>query len=138
MRIKGKEMSFKQFVCICLYYGILRRLPASTSMFGGKLYKKMRYKCCKNLFLKCGKNVNIERGATFGSGINIEIGDNSGIGINAYIPGDTVIGANVMMGPNCYILSTNHSFERTDIPMMQQGNSMSFFKLLIVLLQTAN
>lgn len=123
MLLKGNYLSIKQFLCLCLYYGLLRKLPASTSMFGGRLYKKMRYKCCKNLFKKCGKNVNIEHGATFGSGLNIEIGDNSGIGINAYIPGDTVIGDNVMMGPNCYILSTNHSYDRIDIPMNQQGNS---------------
>ena len=25
------------------------------------------------------------------------------------------------MGPNCYIFSANHSFSRTDIPMIQQG-----------------
>ena len=26
-----------------------------------------------------------------------------------------------MMGPNCYILASNHAFSRTDIPMWQQG-----------------
>lgn len=26
-----------------------------------------------------------------------------------------------MMGPNCYIHSRNHRFDRTDIPMMEQG-----------------
>jgi maltose O-acetyltransferase len=28
-----------------------------------------------------------------------------------------------MMGPNCYILSNNHGFDRIDIPMIQQGSS---------------
>ena len=59
--------------------------------------------------------------ANFGSGLDIEIGDNSGIGINACIPSNTKIGKNVMMGPNCYILATNHAFSRTDIPIIEQG-----------------
>ena len=63
----------------------------------------------------------MERGAHFGSGRDIEIGDNSGIGINACIPSNTIIGQDVMMGPNCYILANNHAFDRTDIPMSQQG-----------------
>lgn len=79
--------------------------------------------CCKRIFKYCGENVNIEKGAVFGRGTDIEIGDNSGIGINAFIPSDIKIGANVMMGPNCYILVSNHSFDRVDIPMCQQGFS---------------
>lgn len=83
--------------------------------------KWVRYQLCKRIFKFCGLNVNIERGARFGSGRNIVIGNNSGIGINCSIPSDTIIGDNVMMGPNCYILSTNHAFSRTDIPMCEQG-----------------
>ncbi len=26
-----------------------------------------------------------------------------------------------MMGPNCYCLTKNHRFDRTDIPMLEQG-----------------
>ena len=85
---------------------------------GGKLIRRM---CCKHIFKKCGSNVNIEHMANFGSGLDIEIGDNSGIGINACIPSNTKIGKNVMMGPNCYILATNHAFSRTDIPIIEQG-----------------
>ncbi|NLK11099.1 MAG: maltose O-acetyltransferase [Staphylococcus equorum] len=32
-----------------------------------------------------------------------------------------VIGENVMMGPYCYIYTTNHAFDRIDIPMIEQG-----------------
>ena len=72
----------------------------------------------------CGENVNIERGANFGSGFRLRIGDNSGIGVNCTVPGNIVIGKNVMMGPDCYVLSTNHSFDRIDLPMIQQGNTI--------------
>lgn len=108
---------------LVLYYGLLKHLPSSSSMFGGKFWRRCRFYCCRGVFKKCGKNVNIEHGAVFGSGVNIEIGDNSGIGINCVIPGDTIIGSNVMMGPNCYIFSTNHAFDRLDVPMIQQGNT---------------
>lgn len=100
-----------------------RYLPPSTTPLIGCLCKKLRYIVCKGIFKKCGKNVNIERGAFFASGANIEIGDNSGIGINATVPGDIIIGKNVMMGPNCYILNINHNFSNTDIPMREQGSS---------------
>lgn len=68
-----------------------------------------------------GKNVNVERRATFGRGTDIEIGDNSGIGKNAVIPSDTIIGDNVMMGPNCFILKSNHRFDDRSLPMIKQG-----------------
>ena len=43
--------------------------------------------------------------------------------MNCVIPNGSIIGENVMMGPNCYIHSVNHRFDRIDIPMTKQGNS---------------
>ena len=67
----------------------------------------------------CGKNVNIESGATFSS--KVTLGDYSGIGINAKIYGTCYIGKYVMMGTDVTIITRNHRFDRTDIPMMEQG-----------------
>ena len=67
---------------LILYYGIARHLPGSYSKFGGYISLKFRRLCCKHIFKYMGKNVNIERGAWFGSGRDIIIGDNSGLGIN--------------------------------------------------------
>ena len=111
----------KSKISLILYYCIAQYLPVSYSKIGGRLFKKIRYLLCKNIFKSCGKNVNIERKAFFGNGREIEIGDNSGIGVNAFIPNDTKIGKNVMMGPNCYILKNNHNFDRLDVPMTEQG-----------------
>lgn len=108
-------------LCLALYYGIARYLPTSGYPIVGKACKYIRYQLCCRIFKKCGKNVNIERLAYFGGGRNIEIGDNSGMGVNCNIPSNTVIGKNVMMAPNCYIIGVNHAFDRTDIPMCQQG-----------------
>lgn len=108
---------------LVLYYGFLRYLPASTFPLIGLWCRKIRYYCCRGIFLRCGNNVNIERGAFFGSGLNIEIGDNSGLGINCVVPSDIKIGRDVMMGPNCYIFTSNHAYTRIDIPMIEQGKT---------------
>lgn len=83
--------------------------------------KQIRAFCGKLILTKCGKNVNIEKGAVFPS--SVELGDNSGIGIRARINGKVVIGKNVMMGPDVCIYTKNHAFDRTDIPMNLQGVS---------------
>lgn len=123
MRINNRQISLKQIVSLAIYYCFLQYLPASTFPLIGKLSKKLRYCCCKHIFKFCGKNVNVERRAVFGIGIDICIGDNSGIGKKSFVPSDIIIGKDVMMGPNCYILSINHTFERFDIPMIKQGNT---------------
>ena len=64
--------------------------------------------------------MNIEHGASFGSGLNIIIGDNSGLGINSNI-GSVKIGNNVMMGRDVIIMSTSHIFNDCSIPMILQG-----------------
>ena len=120
MTIKGKHFSILQLLCLFLYYAIAIYLPKTGNFFniGGSTRRFL----CKRIFRHCGKFVNIERGANFGRGTDVEVGDYSGIGINAVIPGDTIIGKYVMMAPNCHILSENHRFDKTDTPMMFQGN----------------
>lgn len=111
-----KLQKMKKTFFLILYYGFARFLPS------GRPYQKIRYSICKRIFLKCGKNVNVERMAWFGKGNKLCIGDNSGIGKNAHILNNTIIGDNVMMAPNCYMLESLHEFSRTDIPMRWQGN----------------
>lgn len=111
-----------KFVALAFYYGLFRYFPRSSFPVVGHLSCALRRLCCKVIFKKCGKRVNIERGAVFGCGFDIEIGDRSGIGINAHIPSDTIIGNNVNMGPEVFILSRNHRIDRTDITMQAQGN----------------
>ena len=103
-----------------LYYGFARWLPVSY-LPGGRIAQKIRRAICSRLFGRCGQNVNVESGARFHSGRKVFIGDNSDIGEDARIMGSVVLGSNVMMGPSVLILSMNHEFSRTDIPMNQQG-----------------
>lgn len=110
-------------ICLILYYGFARYLPVSYFPIIGGVCKWIRYRLCRRIFKKCGKNVNIERLAFFGGGRSVEIGDNSGLGVNCFVPSNTIIGNDVMMGPNCYILTSNQAFDRLDIPMWKQGNT---------------
>lgn len=120
MNINGKQIKLSAVLCLVIYYAFARYLPSSIAPLGG-VYKAIRYRLCKRIFLHCGKNVNIEHGAWFGTGFGIQIGDNSGIGIDAHIHNNTIIGNDVMMGPNVYMLESAHKFDRTDITMREQG-----------------
>lgn len=83
------------------------------------LAKTLRYFWAKRI-ATCGKNVNIERNAYFTP--ELQIGDNSGVGINCELYGPVIIGSNVMMGPDVVVYTSGHRFDRTDIPMMEQGS----------------
>jgi maltose O-acetyltransferase len=108
-------------IAAVLYFGLARHLPVSYSPLSLGLTKPFRALLCRFVFKKCGKNVNVERGAWFG--YNLEIGDNSGLGINSqlYTGGGIVIGDNVMMGPDVVILTQNHKYDDVTRPMMEQG-----------------
>lgn len=82
--------------------------------------QKLRYFWAKRI-CSCGKNVNIERNAFFTPGLTL--GDRSGIGIDCEVYGPVTIGKNVMMGPEVVIYTSGHRFDRTDIPMMDQGST---------------
>ena len=101
-----------------IYYTIGKNLPESFS--GVKIGQRAFRAFCGKLMLKeCGKKVNIERGAVFSA--RTSLGDYSGIGINARINGTCTIGSHVMMGAGVTVITHNHAFDRTDIPMMEQG-----------------
>ncbi len=112
-------MNIKSVISRTVYEVMFKHLPSSSSVFGGKLYKRLRAAAAKGFIVSCGKNVNIEHNATFSS--RTSIGDNSGIGVNCVCGGELIIGRDVMMGPNVTIFSRNHEFSNTDIPMWKQG-----------------
>lgn len=113
-----------RYFWLFLYILFLKHLPATDNGYPvSMIIKKMRSSVGKHLFDRCGTNINIEKGADFGSGKGISIGDNSGLGINCKVRGPLEIGANVMMGPDVVIMTNSHNFDRTDIPMNLQGSA---------------
>lgn len=116
MRFYWKRIPF-----LFLYYAIGRYLPNSMFPILGKPSQAFRRFLCNHIFDYCGKNVNIERNVLFGSGFRIRIGDNSGIGINCTVCSDIHIGDNVLMGPECFFLTFNHSFRDRSRTIKSQG-----------------
>jgi len=115
----SKASSMKRLFFYILYHAFAKHLPGSRVpySFGSRF---VRYWICRHLFARCGRHVNIERGAEIGSGRYIEIGDHSGIGTNCRV-GNAVIGKWVNMGPDVVFIARNHAFEQRDRTIYQQG-----------------
>ncbi len=110
--INRQKLSPFKIFCLGLYYSVAKNLPFGT---------RFRTFLVRGIFKKCGKEVTVLKGVKFGSGLNVEIGDFSSLNADCWIGNDTIIGNDVMMGPEIIILSGSHNFERTDIPMREQG-----------------
>lgn len=121
--LRGDIIKAIKTICLFIYYSFAIRLPVSYDYlpYTLDLPKKIRYTLCKRAFKQCGKNVNVEKGAYFGSGKGIIIGDNSGLGVNSIVE-KTTIGNNVMMGRDVIIMSNSHRYDNCDIPMIFQGD----------------
>ena len=105
------------------YYCIAQYLPENKFPIVGTIAKHLRIMSCRIVFEKCGRNITIGRKAYWGFN-KIEIGDNSGIGPHfTMCHSSLVMGKNVMMAPNLLIIGGTHKFDRTDIPMCQQGSN---------------
>ena len=113
--------SMKRFFSLVLYYGFAQYLPDSYSPVLGKISNWLRVVCVKNIFKKCGRIRTINRLVSFDSGRNVEMGDESGIGARTHIPSNTIIGNHVIISRDCYLWHANHKFDRTDIPLNDQG-----------------
>lgn len=100
-----------------MMYQICRIMPRSSAKTFTK--GKVRSFFAGKIMKSAGKNINVERGAYFSR--NLSLGNNSGIGYNCIIQGTVTIGNDVMMGPDVLIYTSNHAFDRTDIPMCKQG-----------------
>ena len=111
---------FLRYFFLVLYYSGFKYLPATNNRYF-RIIKTIRSSVGRYVFDKCGKNINIERGANFGTGKGIRIGNNSGIGVNACIRGPLEIGNDVMMGPEVIIITSNHNHDDISTPMRFQG-----------------
>ena len=120
--LKRSGISLKKSILLYLYYCLAIWLPDPPRPLGG-ICMSFRTWLASRIFLKAGKNIKICRNLRFGSGANIMIGSYTGLNTNTWIDNDTIIGDDVMFGPEVTILSGGHNFERTDIPMREQGAS---------------
>lgn len=111
-------MQPKRILAILLYNTLAKRLPESNAHFAFGA-RALRAWCARQMLARCGQDVNVEKNACFGRGV--VLGNRSGIGIRASVGDETRIGDDVMMGPDCVIYTVMHRFDRTDVPMREQG-----------------
>ena len=110
----------KRVICQGLYVVVGCHLP-KTRNDANCFFERIRAFLVRNYIEDCGKHVNIQPKATIAR--RVKIGDWSGVGYRCLIQGNVFIGNHVMMGPEVYIYTQNHCFDRTDITMDQQGFS---------------
>ena len=103
-----------------VYWAIGHRLPWSPRP-GGAVARRIRGVLARHMLDACGVDVNIEKGARFGSGKGVRVGDRSALGLDCLVIGPLVVGDDVMMGPRCCMLGSSHNTASTDVPMNQQG-----------------
>ena len=105
-------------ISLILYYGIAKHLP-NYSFPGGVFYNWIRIKLLKNI-LPIGDKNKIMRNVYVGDGDRISVGNNCRINEGVRLCNVT-IGDNVMIARNHVFIGAQHKFERTDIPMVEQG-----------------
>ena len=81
--------------------------------------KKIRAFFARKFLSCCGKNVDVQKGASFSH--RCQIGERTGIGRNSKLYGPVFIGNDVMMGPECWIYTQNHEYRSLEKPMREQG-----------------
>ncbi len=107
-----------------------------TLMPDAKIFTKFRYLFYKN---KINTSGEFQASALFKISVtstyrrdnyrkNVSIGKNCSFNRNVFIDpgenGEIVIGNNVMIGPNTLLRAEDHKFDRTDIPMCEQGHNV--------------
>lgn len=92
---------------------------------------KLRAALYRPYFKAFGKNINIKDGVTFKYPSEIELGDNCTIGEYSYLVGKNglKIGNDFLMGAGSKIITSNHNYAQTDIPINRQGLS---FKPVVI------
>ena len=70
MKIRGRNISIVQIICLAAYYGFARYLPESHTY--GQVGGGIRRFLCKRIFKYSGKCINVERMAWFASGVDID------------------------------------------------------------------
>ena len=120
------KLSFKRKVCYILYNMIAKQLPRTYMPYSlGSKY--IRYYLVKNFIDKCGKNVKIQTGVLLSP--FIEIGDNCEINEHVRIRANVIIGNDVLIAPYAQLISINHEYKDTSIPMRKQKELKGYIKI---------
>lgn len=109
----------KKIFYLIIYYGIAKNLP-NYSFPGGKFYNWLRIFCLKRILENLGDDCLIMRNIYVGDGDRISIGNKCKINEGVRLC-NVIIGDNVLIARNHVFVGAQHKFDRTDIPMVEQG-----------------
>lgn len=101
-----------------IYIACLRFTPERYRPYS-LFFPKLRQLLVRQFATQAAHNIVVKHNADISP--NIRIGSRSELGTRCLIQANVSIGDDVMMGPDVKIYSRNHGHERTDIPMMDQG-----------------
>jgi maltose O-acetyltransferase len=121
---KLKKFGFKKAFVMFLYYGFATHLP-STSFPGGVVFQWLRVKLAKQMLKSSGVGLRVARQANIGSGQRISVGNNCGLARGLLVLGDVEAGDDLMLGPEVVMISYNHEYADTTVPVRAQGASES-------------
>lgn len=102
------------------YYLLASRLPSSYFP-GGKFFNRLRVGILRKL-IRIGNQTIVQQNFRFGNKGKVQIGRNCRINENVYIQ-SAIVGDNVLIAPNVAILASTHNFGRTNVPIVEQGDS---------------
>jgi acetyltransferase-like isoleucine patch superfamily enzyme len=110
-------------ILFAMYYSVIQNLPNSKYL---KIASQIRvWYICKVLRIaQSGKLNRFEDRIYISDGRQLKIGFNCQINENVFIQGAN-IGNYVLIAPNVAILSKTHCHDRTDIPILEQGDEDS-------------
>lgn len=108
---------------LILYYIIIQHLPHSRLL---KFCNTIRVRYIANILkiMPYDKRSKIEPNIYLSNAIGTKIGYNCRINENVFIQ-QAIIEDNVLIAPNVAILSTSHNHERLDVPIVDQGDTIS-------------
>ncbi len=120
LRVFLRQFSLSQIVCLVAeeYVAwIVRYLPG----YEGFALRHLFYKL---LFKRLGGFAYFYPGTRLQHVYGIEAGKNLHVNTNAYLygRGGLVLGDDVLIGPNAVIVSSQHTYEQRDVPVVYQGH----------------
>lgn len=116
------KMNIKRLFFYFLYAVVGKHLPPSYAPYSLGLHN-LRHFFVRHAIRSCGKRLILEQNVHISP--HIDIGDDVFIDEDVKIRRDTVIGNDVLIASGVQLVTVNHVFERTDIPIRTQGETIS-------------
>lgn len=113
MTNKKSNLNIVKIICYGMYLLFVSKLPDGFGA-AGRFSIWLRWLVCRPLLREAEGQFTILRNAYFGNGSRLIMKDHANLGRGACITGQGIvtIGRHVMMGHDCYLITSNHKYLR--------------------------